>query len=336
MVGLDGPVDAAQQVRLPPDDVDPGHLDDRLAVAASCARHAPIQPTRRAAPAARRGRSLARSPGDPIAPPVEVLPGSPAPLGAHWDGTGTNFALWSAGAPGGRPVPVRRRRAPSTGTGWRRRPTRSGTAGCPASARDSGTATACTAPTTRSPGLRHNPAKLLLDPYARAVDGDLALHPALFGYPGDAVDGTAPRPAGLGAVRAARASSSTTRSRGTATGRCAPRGRTRSSTRCTSRARPRCTPTSPPHLRGTYAGLAHPAFVEHLQRAGRHRRRAAAGAPLRQRAAPAAPGADATTGATTPSATSPRTPPTAPRAAAAGRSPSSRRWSRSCTPPASR
>ncbi len=31
-------------------------------------------------------------------PSVEVWPGSPAPLGAHWDGTGTNVALWSAGA----------------------------------------------------------------------------------------------------------------------------------------------------------------------------------------------------------------------------------------------
>src|SRR3712207_2762307 len=31
-------------------------------------------------------------------PAPEVLPGSPAPLGAHWDGTGTNFALWSSGA----------------------------------------------------------------------------------------------------------------------------------------------------------------------------------------------------------------------------------------------
>ena len=29
---------------------------------------------------------------------VEVWPGQAAPLGAHWDGTGTNFALWSAGA----------------------------------------------------------------------------------------------------------------------------------------------------------------------------------------------------------------------------------------------
>jgi len=29
---------------------------------------------------------------------TEVWPGRSAPLGAHWDGTGTNFALWSAGA----------------------------------------------------------------------------------------------------------------------------------------------------------------------------------------------------------------------------------------------
>ncbi|MBD8870054.1 glycogen debranching protein GlgX [Nocardioides donggukensis] len=31
-------------------------------------------------------------------------------------------------------------------------------------------------------GLRFNPAKLLLDPYARAVSGDLAVDPAIFGY----------------------------------------------------------------------------------------------------------------------------------------------------------
>jgi isoamylase len=31
-------------------------------------------------------------------PAGEALPGSPSPLGAVWDGTGTNFALWSAGA----------------------------------------------------------------------------------------------------------------------------------------------------------------------------------------------------------------------------------------------
>src|SRR4051794_12020307 len=41
----------------------------------------------------RPGPSRTRTP-----PAREVLPGSRSPLGAVWDGTGTNFALWSAGA----------------------------------------------------------------------------------------------------------------------------------------------------------------------------------------------------------------------------------------------
>ena len=31
----------------------------------------------------------------PATPPVEIWPGRPAPLGAHWDGQGTNFAVFS-------------------------------------------------------------------------------------------------------------------------------------------------------------------------------------------------------------------------------------------------
>src|SRR5690242_21743200 len=34
----------------------------------------------------------------PERPTGDVLPGASSPLGALWDGTGTNFALWSAGA----------------------------------------------------------------------------------------------------------------------------------------------------------------------------------------------------------------------------------------------
>ena len=30
----------------------------------------------------------------------KTRPGNPAPLGAHWDGEGTNFALYSEGATG--------------------------------------------------------------------------------------------------------------------------------------------------------------------------------------------------------------------------------------------
>jgi pullulanase/glycogen debranching enzyme len=32
-------------------------------------------------------------------------------------------------------------------------------------------------------GLRCNPAKLLLDPYAKAIDGQVTWHPAVYGYP---------------------------------------------------------------------------------------------------------------------------------------------------------
>ena len=35
-------------------------------------------------------------------------------------------------------------------------------------------------------GLRFNPAKLLLDPYARAVSGQVTVDPAIFGHQADA------------------------------------------------------------------------------------------------------------------------------------------------------
>ena len=55
---------------------------------------------RRRAPAARRG-------GGPMR---ELWPGDPFPLGATWDGGGTNFSIFSEHADQGRAVPVRRRR----------------------------------------------------------------------------------------------------------------------------------------------------------------------------------------------------------------------------------
>jgi isoamylase len=39
-----------------------------------------------------------------------------------------------------------------------------------------------------SRGLRCNPAKLLLDPYARSIDGDVSWHPAVYGYRAGAPD----------------------------------------------------------------------------------------------------------------------------------------------------
>ena len=68
---------------------------------------------------------------------------------------------------------------------------RPGTPTCPGSARDSATATGCTARGTPHEGARCNPAKLLLDPYARAVDGAVAWDPACFRY--DCGDPEAPQ-----------------------------------------------------------------------------------------------------------------------------------------------
>ncbi len=72
--------------------------------------------------------------------------------------------------------------ATSSGFASPSRPTSSGTATCPTCARGSGTATACTAATSRRRGHRFNPAKLLIDPYAKRFDGTGTWDDALFGY----------------------------------------------------------------------------------------------------------------------------------------------------------
>lgn len=118
--------------------------------------------------------------------------------------------------------------------------------------------------------LRHNPAKLLLDPYARAVDGAVTLDPACFGHrvgPGHAGDST---------VRDERDSAAYV-PRGVVLGDgfdwggdAAPRTSLTESVVYEVHVRNATAlhPGIPEHLRGTFAGLAHPAFVEHLQAIG--------------------------------------------------------------------
>src|SRR3954454_14949871 len=113
-------------------------------------------------------------------PDVEVWPGAPAPLGAHWDGTGTNFALWSAGAQAvdlclfdDEGTETRQRLEETTHQVWHGR-----LPGVAPSQRYGYRVHGSYAP---GAVLRYNPSKLLLDPYARAVDGELTLNPALFG-----------------------------------------------------------------------------------------------------------------------------------------------------------
>ena len=101
---------------------------------------------------------------------TEIWPGRPFPLGATWDGNGTNFSLFSEHAEAvelclfddegvERRIPVTQRRAqnwhcyvPGTGPGQRYGYRVHG-------------------PYDPANGHRFNPAKLLIDPYAKAIDG---------------------------------------------------------------------------------------------------------------------------------------------------------------------
>lgn len=196
----------------------------------------------------------------------EVLPGTPSPLGAVWDGTGTNFALWSSGAQAvdlclfdADGTEHRHRLEETTHQVWHGR--------VPGVGPGQRYGYRVHGPYDPGAGQRYNPAKLLLDPYARAVDGDVSLHPSLFGYFGDSVDGSAcddqdsapyvPRgvvvhdPFPWDGDRPLRTSWSDT-----VIYEVHVKGATAAH------------PDVPAHLRGTYAGLAHPAFVEHLQSLG--------------------------------------------------------------------
>ncbi|GID92733.1 glycogen debranching protein GlgX [Amorphoplanes digitatis] len=118
---------------------------------------------------------------------MQVWPGHRYPLGATYDGTGTNFAIFSEVAeavelclfdPSGneRKVQLHEQDAfvwhaylpgvePGQRYGYR-----------------------VYGPYDPSRGLRCNPHKLLLDPYARAVDDDVAWHPSLYAYDFDNPD----------------------------------------------------------------------------------------------------------------------------------------------------
>ncbi|HVM28544.1 MAG TPA: glycogen debranching protein GlgX [Mycobacteriales bacterium] len=196
--------------------------------------------------------------------PTRPWPGSPVPLGATWDGEGTNVALFSSAAEA---VDVclfdedgAEHRVPleeSTFHVWHgylpqvRPGTRYGF-------RVDG-------PFDPASGHRHNPSKLLLDPYARAIDGTLVLD--------DAVFGSAP---GRDAVQDHRDSAPFV-PRSVVVHDAFPWGDDRSPRTAWSdtvvyelhvKGFTARHPDVEPHLRGTYAGLGHPAAVEHLLRLG--------------------------------------------------------------------
>ena len=191
---------------------------------------------------------------------VPVWNGHPFPLGASYDGAGTNFALFSEVAErvdlvlvgdDGSHRSVRLTEAdgfvwhgylPDIGPGQRYGYRVHG-------------------PWHPGAGHRCNPAKLLLDPYATAVDGQIDNDPSLYERSAGPAPGDSAGHGMLGVVTDPAFDWGDDR----------PPRRPYSDTviyEAHVKGLTRTHPEVPEELRGTYAGLAHPAVVEHLVQLG--------------------------------------------------------------------
>ncbi len=116
-----------------------------------------------------------------------------------------------------------------------------------------------------SSGARCNPAKLLLDPYARAVAGEVNWNPAVYGHAADDPDHAD------GSDSAPYVPRSVLVAGGFDWGQDSRPGRAMADSifyEVHVKGFTKLHPDVPAELRGTYAGLAHPAAVAHLQRLG--------------------------------------------------------------------
>ena len=118
-----------------------------------------------------------------MAQPLQLIRGSPYPLGTTWDGLGVNFAVFSARAeridlclfdPSGRREIAQLMLPEYTDEVWHGY-LPNAHAGLIYGYRAHG-------PYSPQEGHRFNPHKLLLDPYARQITGPLRWSDALFGY----------------------------------------------------------------------------------------------------------------------------------------------------------
>ncbi len=115
----------------------------------------------------------------------QVWPGTPNPLGATWDGQGTNFALFSENAvrvtlclftEDGRVEAERIRLTERTAHVWH--------AYLPGIRPGQAYGYRVDGPFAPERGHRFNPNKILIDPYAKALVGDVDWAAPVFGYPG--------------------------------------------------------------------------------------------------------------------------------------------------------
>jgi isoamylase len=128
---------------------------------------------------ARRGKVTHE--GRPILADIEIWPGQPYPLGASYDGAGVNFALFSEVAQkvelclfDDQDQETRVELPESTGFVWH--------GYVPGLSPGQRYGYRVHGPWDPNAGQRSQPSKLLLDPYARAVEGEVRWNEALFSY----------------------------------------------------------------------------------------------------------------------------------------------------------
>jgi len=115
---------------------------------------------------------------------MRTRPGNPYPLGATWDGSGVNFSLFSENAttvdlcllngPDGSKETARIRLTEQTDQVWH--------VYLPEARPGQRYGYRVNGPYDPAAGHRFNPAKLLLDPYAKEIDGTINWSESLFGY----------------------------------------------------------------------------------------------------------------------------------------------------------
>jgi glycogen operon protein len=203
---------------------------------------------------------------DQLAEPPRVWSGRPAPLGVRWDGAGVNAAV---AAPAADAVEIclfdaagRETRLPLADAG--------GGIWCgylPGVGNGQRYGLRVHGPYAPEQGLRHNPAKLLVDPYARRLSGEFVNHPAVGGYADLDPYGAAPDPHDS----APYVPKSVVYADDFDWGDDHPPRVPWPDTiiyELHVKGFTRLHPDVPSRLRGTYAGLAHPAALTHLKRLG--------------------------------------------------------------------
>ena len=198
-------------------------------------------------------------------PPLSVRPGSPFPLGATADESGTNFAVASGVADGmvlclfdeaGMETQIQLRDydagvwhgfvpgiRPGQAYGYR-----------------------ATGPYEPARGVRCNPAKLLLDPYARAISGSVTFGPDVLGHAEGDPDTPSPADSAASVPRSLVVAGDAFN--WSDTGHVRHRFSDTIIYELHVKGFTMRHPGIPPELRGTYAGLGHEAAIAHLLNLG--------------------------------------------------------------------